>query len=383
MNSESKPWVAALMVIVFFGGSLATCFWDCDYSKEDGFTITGEVIGISSYNQPKLDIKAETLYEHDITPGALFTITTETETFTDAIFLYHYNGIFMFDKFVNVESDGYISIGCVGKLIEADRGSDITITHTGTSDRYGKAPHYNEGSTNKRADYPSDEVFANFYEVTGGNLKDGILYRSFSPLYTADKQARSAYVNELAEKANIQFEIALSYNDTSIKEIVEKQEGYCIDLCKEGKYVAPGMGYLYFQQKEKTKVVLQSIIDNDGAYLVHCNVGRDRTGFVILLLQALCGCSADEMKECEAKAFCNLYHIDSGTEEFRTIVNCTYERNMYLIDNYDEIPNIFEIDWEHVDTSSTDTFTAAYDFCTDYLGFSEEEIDGLIDKLCD
>jgi len=383
MNSESKPLVAVLMVIVIFGGSLAACFWPSDPSDEVGFTVTGEVIGLSSYNQPKLDIKAETLYEHGIEPGAIFKISTEDETFTGAILLINYLGIFMFDKFVNIESDGYISIGCVGKLIEAEEGSDVTITHTGTSHRYGKVPHYNEGSTNVRADYPSDEAFANFYEVTGGNLKDGILYRSFSPLYAPDKQARSTYVNELAEKAGIQFEIALSYNDESVRKATESLEGYCIELCKEGKYVAPSMGYLYFQQKEKTVMVLQSILDNDGAYLVHCNVGRDRTGFMILLLQALCGCSPAEMKECEAQAFCNLYHVGIGTGEFRTIVNCTYDRNMYLIANYDEIPNIFEIDWDNIDASSIDTFTAAYDYCTGYLGFSDAEIDELIDKLCD
>ena len=310
-------------------------------------------------------------------------IDTGDMMFTDAILLINYQGIFMFDIFVNIESDGYISVGCVGKLIQADEGSDITITHTGTSDRYGKVPHYNEGSTNKRDDYPSDEVFGNFYEVTGGNLKDGILYRSFSPLYAPDKQARSAYVNELAEMVGIQFEIALSYNDASIQKIINSQEGYCIDLCKEGKYIAPGMGYLYFQDKEKTVMVLQSIIDNDGAYLVHCNVGRDRTGFVILLLQALCDCSVNEMRECEAQAFCNLYHIDMGTVEFETIVNCTYDRNMYLIANYDEIPDIFEIDWSNIDVSGIDTYAAAYDYCTDYLGFSDEEINMLIDKLCD
>ncbi len=382
MNSKYKPLVAALMVIVIFGGSLTVCFWPSDTSKEEVFSVTGEVTGLSSYNQPALDIKAETLLEHKITPGALFQIETENETFNDAILLNNYLGIFMFDIFVNIESDGYISIGCVGKLITADVGSSVTITHTGTSHRYSKVPHYNEGSTNNRADYPSDEVFGNFYEVTGGNLKDGILYRSFSPLYSPDKQARSTYVNELAEEAGIQFEIALSYNDASVKKAVDSLEGYCITLCKEGKYVAPGMGYLYFQEKEKTALVLQSILDNDGAYLVHCNVGRDRTGFIILLLQALCGCTADEMKECEAKAFCNLYHIDMGTEEFRTVVDCTYGRNMYLIANYDEIPDIFVIDWNNIDVTTVDTFTAAYDYCTDYLGFSDSDIDSLIGKLC-
>lgn len=45
-------------------------------------------------------------------------------------------------------------------------------------------------------------------EVTGGDLKTGILYRSYSPLYDPAKQARSPCVNELAEEAGIQFEIA-------------------------------------------------------------------------------------------------------------------------------------------------------------------------------
>lgn len=382
MNSKYKPLVAALMVVVIFGGSLTVCFWPSDSPKEDSFTVTGEVIGLSSYNQPKLDIKAETLYEHGIGPGALFKIETENATFTDAILLKNYLGIFMFDIFVNIESDGYISIGCVGKLINADAGSNITITHTGTSDRYDKVPHYNEGSTNKRADYPSDEVFGNFYEVTGGNLKEGILYRSFSPLYDPSKQSRSTYVNELAEEAGIQFEVALSYNETSIQKAVDSLEGYCITLCKEGKYVAPAMGYLYFQEKEKTKLVLEKMLENDGAYLVHCNVGRDRTGFMILLLQALCKCTVDEMKECEARAFCNLYHIDMGTEEFKTVVNCTYDRNMYLIANYEEIPDIFTIDWNNIDVSSVDTFAAAYDYCTDYLGIPDADVDALIAKLC-
>ena len=89
------------------------------------------------------------------------------------------------------------------------------------------------------------------------------------------------------------------------------------------------------------------------------------------------------MKECEAKAFCNLYHIDMGTVEFDTIVNCTYDRNMYLIANYDEIPDIFEIDWSSIDVSHVDTYTAAYDYCTDYLGFSDDEVAMLIEKLFD
>jgi hypothetical protein len=381
MKSEPNAIVAAMLVVVLLGGSLVSCFWSEDTPEEE-FSVTGKVTGLSSYNQPKLDVKADEITDRGIPLGSLFKIETEKQTFENAVLLDKYLGIFMFDIFVNIESDGYLSIGCVGKLISADVDSEITLTHTGMSQRYGKTPHYNAGSTDNRADYSSDEVFANFYEVTGGDLTTSKLYRSFSSLYAPSKQTRSTYVNQLAEEAGIQYLIALSYSDAAVKKAVDELEGYCITLCAEGKYVAPSMGYLYIQQKEKTAEVLRGIMDNDGPYLVHCNVGRDRTGFVILLLQALCNCTPDEMKECEARAFCNLYHIDPNTTEYKTLVNCTYDRNMYLIANPDQADNIFEIDWEHIDASSINTYSAAYSFCTDYLGFTDEEVSCIKERLC-
>ena len=123
-------------------------------------------------------------------------------------------------------------------------------------------------------------------------------------------------------------------------------------------------------------------MDNDGPYLVHCNVGRDRTGFVVLLLQSLCGCSADEMRECESRAFCNLYHIEAGSPEHETVMDCTYNRNMFLIANPDRIPDIFEIDWDRIDVSPVDPCSAAYSFCTGYLGFTDEEVQKIRGKLC-
>ncbi|MBR4504283.1 MAG: tyrosine-protein phosphatase [Candidatus Methanomethylophilaceae archaeon] len=205
-------------------------------------------------------------------------------------------------------------------------------------------------------------------------MKPGMLYRSFSPLYPPDKQTRSAYVDGLAEKAEIQYLISLSYSDDSVKKAVEDLGGYCVALCREGDYVAPSMGYLYFQEKEKTVSVLKGIMDNDGPYLVHCNVGRDRTGFVVLLLQSLCGCSADEMRECESKAFCNLYHIETGSPEYEAVKSCTYDRNMFLIADPSRIPDMFDIAWDSIDVSSVDPYSAAYSYCTEYLGFTDDEV---------
>ena len=195
------------------------------------------------------------------------------------------------------------------------------------------------------------------------------------PDYLAD-------VNEQAEAVGIQYEVALSYSDATVTAAVEALDGYCLTLCEEGNYVAPAMNYLYFQQKDRTKLVLESILDEDGSYLVHCNVGRDRTGFVVLLIQSLCGCTEEEMKACEVQAFCNLYTIELESLEYETISYCTYDRNMFLIANPDKIDDMFDIDWENIDVNSVDTFSASYSYCTDYLGMAQEDVDRLIDKLC-
>ena len=369
--------VALAAVLVVMPASFF--IWPSDVGAE---TFTGEVTGLSSYNQPKLDIKIDEIYDRGIGLGAQFTIQTDDMKFEDATLVAGYAGIFMYDIFVNIETDGYISIGCQGELIVLDEGTEVTLTHSGTSERYRNTPLYNNGSTNKRADYSSDEVFANFYEVTGGYLKGGVLYRSFSPLNDPAKQARSQYVNQLADDAGIEYLIALSYTDATVAAAVASLDGYCLTLCEEGKYIAPDMRYLYFQQPEKTKAVLLSMIDNDGPYLIHCNVGRDRTGFVILLLQALCHCTADEMKECETRAFCNLYHVENGSKEYQTIVSCTYDRNMYLIAHPDQVSHIFEVDWNNIDVRSVDTYSAAYNYCTDGLGLTAEQVAALQAKLC-
>ena len=122
--------MAAVLVIAVFGSIFASCFWPSD-SPEEEYSVTGVVTGLSPYNQPKLDVRADDIFEQGITLGALFDIQAGDRVFEDAILLGNYLGMFMFDKFVNVESDGYLSIGCVGKLISVPEGSEVTLTYSG------------------------------------------------------------------------------------------------------------------------------------------------------------------------------------------------------------------------------------------------------------
>src|SRR5690554_4112411 len=62
--------------------------------------------------------------------------------------------------------------------------------------------------TNERADYPSDEVFANFREVTTGQMGKGIYYRSSSSVN--NELGRAAYADALMKAAGIKTVINLA-----------------------------------------------------------------------------------------------------------------------------------------------------------------------------
>ena len=52
---------------------------------------------------------------------------------------------------------------------------------------------------------------------------------------------------------------------------------------------------------------LREIILHKGPYLIHCTEGKDRTGFVCALLEALCGASYDEMRDDYMITYDNYY----------------------------------------------------------------------------
>ena len=387
MKQSRLPILAIAFAAVLLMSATIVVTQNTDDEKKLEFT--GTVTGLSSYNQPKLDIDSQEVFDAGLKLGATFTIITENHTYHGAILLKDYLGMFMFDKFVNVEKDGTLSIGIIGELISAETGSTVKLINEGTSDRYSKTPQYNKGLSNNRDDFASDEIFANFYEITGGSMADDRFYRSFSPLSATNDgsstiTSRAYFVNELGSNHGIDFDIALSFTDEKVQAAVadSKIDGHVVDVCAAGDYVAPNMTYLYFQHKDKTKTVLDTIIDEgEKCYLIHCNQGRDRTAYVALLIQSLAGATPEQMSNDEARAFANLYNIADSSEEFKVIAKLTYDRNMYLIANPGKISEIAFIDWDTIDVSSIDTKQAAIDYCTGYLGMTQERVNALIDNI--
>ena len=66
--------------------------------------------------------------------------------------------------------------------------------------------------------------------------------------------------------------------------------------------------------------------EQPGPYLVHCTEGKDRTGYVCMLLEALCGASYDELETDYMLTYDNYYGItkESDPEKYDAIAESVF-----------------------------------------------------------
>ena len=230
--------------------------------------------------------------------------------------------------------------------------------------------------TTNRDDYPSDEAFANFRAMKGGQIAENMVYRSASPCN--NEYGRASYASALAEKAGVKF--ILDQADSK-----EEIEGYYANptfdmswhkgLFDNGDVAALDMSVNYRSQKFAGKLVegLRQMIAQDGPYLIHCTEGKDRTGFTCALLEALCGASYDEMLDDYMISYDNYYGINKEKDRARydAVVDAKFN-DIALCIGGQPIDGKFD---------GLDYKAGAKKYLLD-AGMTEEEITQLENKLC-
>ena len=174
--------------------------------------------------------------------------------------------------------------------------------------------------TNDREDYESDEEYANFRCVTAGSIKENNLYRSASPCN--NKYRRASTTDDLAEAAGVNFMLNLSDNEEQIGGFIAAEDfdsPWFLELYQNGKVVPLylSMNFLADDFQKTLAEGLNVMADQEGPYLVHCVEGKDRTGFVCILLEALCGASYDEIEDDYMLTYDNYYGINEQTDPER------------------------------------------------------------------
>ena len=192
-----------------------------------------------------------------------------------------------------------------GKYLEEQEAGDI---------------HY----TNQRDDYPSDAVFANFRNVTVGRIAKKRLYRSASPC--DNKYNRAACADDLAAKAGIRYILDLADSDQDIEKYSEQPDfdsPYFMSLYKNGNVFPMSVSMNFLDQEFQSILVmaLTEMSKKEGPYLIHCTEGKDRTGYVCMLLEALCGATYPEIVNDYMLTYDNYYGINEKTdpERYHTI----------------------------------------------------------------
>ena len=166
-----------------------------------------------------------------------------------------------------------------------------------------------------RSEFPSDEAFANFRPMNLGNLKENTVYRSASPC--DNQHNRAPYVNNLIERAGVNCILNLADSDVKIERYINADDfnsPYFLTLYNEGKVIPLALNMNYFSEEFRSKVArgFAQMAEMEGPYLVHCTEGKDRTGFVCMLIEMLAGTSYQDMVDDYMITYDNYYKI---TEE--------------------------------------------------------------------
>ena len=217
--------------------------------------------------------------------------------------------------------------------------------------------------TNERTDYAnlSDEAFANFRVIATTGMGANVLYRSSSPINPALN--RDTYADKAAENAGIMTIVNLADPSNTYEGSGSTYYSTC-----QVVYVNLGMDFLSEATLNGIAEGMRYIINNNGPYLIHCNEGKDRAGFVSALLECLMGASMDEVIDDYMLTYYNYYGVEEESEKYDAIV----KNNLIKVLN-----TTFKVD----DVSKADLVAEAAAFLVEDAGLTADEVAALKIKL--
>jgi protein tyrosine/serine phosphatase len=281
--------------------------------------LQGTVVSVDKYGNVQTDISSGALTEAGYEVGDM--VTVQAGKINDpAPYVNTYSDVNRGNLLISISDDKVqlaINYGNLSERGGIAQGSAVTLglAKKGAYRAEYEVRHLTESE--KREDYPSDAAFANFREVKYGTIASHTLYRSRHP---ASGDAKAPYAAALDEGAGIKTVINLADNAEEFAQRASSSPWYQ-KLADGGNIIYLSMGVDFgipdFQGKLKTG--LQFLISQEGPYLIHCNEGKDRTGVVIALLEAISGATIADIKADYIASFVNQYGIKSDEERYGII----------------------------------------------------------------
>ncbi len=247
------------------------------------------------------------------------------------------------------ESDYYADGTCEIKIKQKGgykkKRELVNVTTKLTYDQCGK-------DNMKFANCRDVAVVGNIYE----HIKYGTLFRGSSPIAESKNKDRYIVADNYLKYHQIDQDISLSLSPDSLYTIYYGKitpEGKVIPAeTNVGPYakalyedqpitkmytVSLGSDFFHNERGGKGMMEMYSYIansnDTEKSFYIHCNEGKDRTGFAIMILEALCGCELQDIVDDYMLTFNNYYNINnidaSTKEKYDCMANLTCYRNIY------------------------------------------------------
>ncbi|MBQ6123679.1 MAG: tyrosine-protein phosphatase [Clostridia bacterium] len=198
--------------------------------------------------------------------------------------------------------------------IEPGETAIMTLAQRGRYREEYKA--YNINDARYRMEGQTDAAFINAREVTAGGIRPGRLYRGSTPFDPAF--GRIELMGSYIEAHSIGGILNLANGQAEMK-TGEGLPDYTSDMIEQGRVLTCHLGVDYTEPAAMRSIGegLDRLMELEGPWLIHCSLGRDRTGVICAVVEALCGATYDEIVQDYMISYDLLHNIDMNPESLQ------------------------------------------------------------------
>ncbi len=289
-------------------------------------SVKGKVKEIEKYGHTSTDIKISDFLDKGFKFADTLTVVYDNGFVVNAPFLDGYyveKGYPLVRAYKGHETVAVcINYGKIGKIAGVDVGEGLTIFMDAPAEYMTNYEIRKLERTNERADYATDEAFANFREIKLGSIKEGALYRSSSPIN--NELGRAKYSAYLTKSLGIKTIINMADSKENVDAHLASEDfaaPFYKELLDSNKVILLNMDLAYTGDEFNGNIIkaLKFMAANESPYLVHCTEGKDRTGFMSALLEAFMGATKEEIVKDYMMSYDNFYGVKEGTEKYDII----------------------------------------------------------------
>ena len=360
MNNMNK-----FFLLVLSSALLLSC---SDSEKGDGeestIEISGYIAGINDFGQPVPSFSPQEMKDKGFAYGDLLRAKIGDDISIDSIpFLTSFNEAGCFEpSFVDynglgddygfglLNSDFHLTIGgTIGDKVI------VTLTEKGG---------YKETYDLLKSTYPVErredetaEQYANFRMIATTGIGNAVLYRGSNPLNSTKNPGRYSVADSLACAVGINTEIDLADTPSGI-DLCLSSDGYfstyCPQLYRNGNTMACGLTANIFSDGFKAKMgdMVKFMTARRPPYLLHCNEGKDRCGFVAMLLEAFMGGDVEELRSDYMITMYNFYRTEKGSDSYLMRQSIAIDRMIWVLCHEETLDSLDTTDWDTIDVTT-------------------------------